>query len=65
MSYRDDLVTANRQGRAANVGDANPYVGRGALADMWRLGYQTMLLDRVNLAKERRRFIESDGTDNA
>ncbi|ASR85022.1 hypothetical protein SEA_PHELPSODU_10 [Mycobacterium phage PhelpsODU] len=45
---RDELIAAHRAGRAAAVGDPNPYAGTGAPARMWRRGYRLMLLDMLN-----------------
>ncbi|ALF01384.1 hypothetical protein SEA_LILPHARAOH_7 [Mycobacterium phage LilPharaoh] len=42
---RDELVAAYREGRAAAVGDENPYTGTGAPARMWRRGYRQMLAE--------------------
>lgn len=66
MTYRDDLVAAHQQGRAAKPGDRNPYAGtdRHALAGVWLLGYRSMLLDRVNLSPGRRAFFDSSTSDD-
>lgn len=40
------LMQAMIDGRAAHVGDRNPYAGDDyPLARSWRLGYQSMLLE--------------------
>lgn len=64
MTFRDDVVTARNAGRAAKLGDMNPYAGQGVLADMWRLGYQSMLLDRVLLTADFRRYVDDSMTDS-
>ena len=47
MNVRDDATRALAEGRAADVGAANPYAGRSlVLAKAWRRGYQLMLLQR-------------------
>lgn len=43
MTRRDDYKAAVVAGRAAQIGDANPYSGQGILADLWRSGYLRML----------------------
>lgn len=60
MTYKDDLIAARNAGRAAKPGDINPYAGRGALADLWRLGYQAMLLDAVNQSEFRQPFLTAE-----
>lgn len=52
-----ELVDARNAGRSATPGADNPYAGRGALADMWRLGYQTMLLEMLNRSPNRQQFL--------
>lgn len=51
------LIDARNAGRTATPGDANPYAGAGAAADMWRLGYQTMLLEMLNRSPSRQEFL--------
>ncbi|ASR85212.1 hypothetical protein I5H06_gp92 [Mycobacterium phage SirPhilip] len=53
MSYRDEILAARNEGRAASLGDPNPYSGTGSRARMWRLGYRTMLLDLLNRSPAR------------
>ena len=43
MTTREEYIAANRAGRAAQVGDPNPYRGQGILADLWMGGYEAML----------------------
>jgi hypothetical protein len=43
VSRRDEYIAATRAGRAAQVGDRNPYRGQGVLADLWMRGYEAML----------------------
>jgi hypothetical protein len=47
------MVAANVAGRTATPGDLNPYYGQGILADLWRLGYQSMLVDKQNRSPAR------------
>ena len=56
---RDELVAARTAGRTATPGDTNPYVGQGLLADLWRLGYQAMLVDMLNRSPARQAFLSS------
>jgi len=56
---RDDMVAASRAGRAAKPGDLNPYYGQGILADLWRLGYRTMLLDKLKRSPARQAFLDA------
>ncbi|AXH50074.1 hypothetical protein SEA_JOY99_11 [Mycobacterium phage Joy99] len=44
---RDELVAAYQAGRAAAVGDTNPYDGTGAPARLWRRGYRQILAARL------------------
>ncbi|QIG61791.1 hypothetical protein SEA_JULIETTE_12 [Mycobacterium phage Juliette] len=60
---RDEILAAHRAGRAATPGDGNPYAGQGVLADMWRLGYKQMLLDRLNRSPARQAFLADDGDE--
>lgn len=53
---RDEILAARHAGRTAEPGDTNPYAGRGVLADMWQLGYKTMLLDLLNRSEARQAF---------
>ncbi|AXH46847.1 hypothetical protein I5G67_gp009 [Mycobacterium phage Aminay] len=62
MSRRDEIVAARQAGRAASPRDANPYSGQGVLADMWQLGYQSMLLDLLQRSPARQAFLEQ-GSD--
>uniref|UniRef100_A0AAU8GS33 Uncharacterized protein n=1 Tax=Mycobacterium phage Pharb TaxID=3136626 RepID=A0AAU8GS33_9VIRU len=48
MSGKEAWIAARNEGRAATPGDPNPYAGSGIQADMWMLGYKTMLLDKLN-----------------
>ncbi|QFG09393.1 hypothetical protein I5H08_gp094 [Mycobacterium phage Yuna] len=45
---REQLIEAYRAGRMAAPGDPNPYAGMGAPARMWRRGYRTTMLDKLN-----------------
>jgi len=54
---RADYVTALTAGRNANVGDVNPYTGRGILADLWRTGYESMLEAWLADAQSRQRTL--------
>ncbi|AOT23131.1 hypothetical protein SEA_TAQUITO_10 [Mycobacterium phage Taquito] len=60
MTRRDDIVAARQAGRTATPGDGNPFAGQGVLADMWRLGYKQMLLDRLNRSPARQAFLAAD-----
>lgn len=53
MSRRDELVAATRSGMAASVGDQNPYVGQGLLADLWMGGYRLMLFGLIENSQAR------------
>lgn len=59
MTTRDEMVAASRDGRAAAPGDANPYAGQDILADLWRLGYQTILVDKLNRSPARQAFLDA------
>ncbi|QAU06428.1 hypothetical protein SEA_KISI_10 [Mycobacterium phage KiSi] len=61
MIDRDAVVAARNEGRAAAPGDPNPYAGSGIQARMWRLGYRTMLLDRLNRSPARQAFLRGPG----
>jgi len=62
VTTRDEMVAASRAGRAATPGDVNPYYGQGVLADLWRLGYRTMLVDMLNRSPERQDFLAQEET---
>ncbi|ASR85610.1 hypothetical protein SEA_ELLIE_8 [Mycobacterium phage Ellie] len=57
MTNKEAWIAARAEGRAASPGDANPYAGTGIRADMWRLGYRSMLLDRLVNSPARRAFL--------
>lgn len=59
---RDELINAYRSGRAAAVGEPNPYAGSGTPARMWRRGYRVMLLDMLNRSPAAQAY-ENDRTD--
>jgi hypothetical protein len=56
---RDEMVAASTAGRAATPGDVNPYYGQGILADLWRLGYQSMLEDIMARSPARQSFLDA------
>lgn len=60
MIDRGALVAAWQAGRSAELRAPNPYNGQGAPARLWRLGYQTMLLDRMNSSPARQAFRHSE-----
>lgn len=53
MTTAAELQSAMIQGRAAAVGAANPYAGKGALATSWRMGYKAMLRDKITTLEAR------------
>ena len=57
MTTREEMVAASNAGRNATPGDTNPYYGQGMLADLWRLGYHTMLVDKLNRSPARQEFL--------
>lgn len=57
MIDKQQVIAARNEGRAAKPGDPNPYYGSGQLARMWRYGYRTMLLDRLNHSPARQKFL--------
>ncbi|QXO13936.1 hypothetical protein SEA_ILLUMINE_11 [Mycobacterium phage Illumine] len=59
---RDELVAAYRAGRAAAVGDLNPYDGTGAPARMWRRGYRQMLAERLMQLPALRAYFDAQKT---
>jgi hypothetical protein len=60
VSVKDDAIAARAAGRSAKPGDANPYADSGINASMWRLGYRTMLLARLNGSPARQAFLHGD-----
>lgn len=58
MTTKDEMIAARQQGRAALPGDPNPHAGNGLLAQLWRLGYQTMLLDKLNSSPARQKYLQ-------
>lgn len=48
---------AQAEGRAANVGDRNPYFGRLALAVAWRNGYRQMIEERITASRSYRNYL--------
>ena len=56
---RDDMVAACTAGWTATPGDLNPYYGQGILADLWRLGYQSMLAYKLNRSPARQAFLDA------
>lgn len=61
MIDKDAIIKARTEGRDAAPGDPNPYQGAGLMARMWRYGYQSMLLDRLNSSPARQQFLAGDG----
>ena len=59
MTTRDEMVAARNAGRTATPGDLNPYYGQEILAGLWRLGYQTMLVDKLNRSPARQAFLNA------
>jgi hypothetical protein len=59
VTTREEMVAANIAGRAAVPGELNPYYGQGVLADLWRLGYQSMLVDKLNRSPARQSFLDA------
>ncbi|WNM68950.1 hypothetical protein SEA_TRIBLETROUBLE_9 [Mycobacterium Phage TribleTrouble] len=53
-------VAARNEGRAATPGDRNPYSGTGIKADMWMLGYKTMLLDKLTASPARQAYLRAN-----
>jgi hypothetical protein len=59
VTTREEMVAANIAGRTATPGDLNPYYGQEVLADLWRLGYQSMLVDKLNRSPARQSFLDA------
>ena len=53
----DELKRIYADGRAAELGAANPYRGRIVLAAVWMGGYRRMLDDRMAKSPARRRWV--------
>jgi len=53
------MVAAVTAGMNATPGDSNPYYGQGTLADLWRIAYQGMLLDKLNRSPARQEFLNA------
>ncbi|MBI3226621.1 MAG: hypothetical protein HYZ39_16365 [Mycolicibacterium cosmeticum] len=56
-AYRDKAMAAWREGRAAAIGDSNPYAGTGTQADMWMQGYKAMLWAHMSRSPALQPFI--------
>lgn len=52
-----ELKRAHAEGRAADIGDLNPYRGQIVLAAVWRGGYRRMLDDMRANAPARQAFL--------
>ncbi|QFG11432.1 hypothetical protein I5G87_gp08 [Mycobacterium phage Ekdilam] len=60
MTGKEAWIAARNEGRAATPGDPNPYYGQGIRADMWRLGYKSMLLEAITNSPARQAFLRAD-----
>lgn len=60
MTDKAALTAARNAGRTAEPGAENPHKGQGALARMWRLGYDAMLLDMLNNSPARQKFLRGN-----
>lgn len=61
MTFREQAVSAIREGQNADLGDPNPYNGVSlALAKCWQRGYGTMLTIRTAAMPARQEFLRAD-----
>ncbi|MFN6543910.1 ribosome modulation factor [Mycobacterium sp. NPDC051198] len=65
MITAEDCKRARAEGRAAQIGDVNPYAGTSlALAKIWAAGYNDMLLQRWYSTPTAQRYLANrDTTD--
>lgn len=57
MTSVDDVKRVYAEGRAAEVGSANPYRGQMVLASVWMSGYRKMLDDMLANSPARQAYL--------
>ncbi|ORA23408.1 ribosome modulation factor [Mycobacterium aquaticum] len=58
MITPEDCKRARAEGRAAQLGDVNPYAGKSlALAKLWAAGYEDMTLARLYSTPTMQRYL--------
>jgi len=55
----DDLKAAAVEGRSAQPGDVNPYIGDEVLARAWHSGYRRMLAEMLDNSPQYRAFVDA------
>ncbi|AFN37801.1 hypothetical protein FGG44_gp11 [Mycobacterium phage MacnCheese] len=58
-------IAARNEGRAATPGDPNPHAGSGIPAQMWMLGYKTMLVEQMNRSPSYQAFLRGPDAADA